>query len=197
MKADIELQQRRLGKELAQPNQAADSVHGLLLVFTGTGKGKSSAAFGMGMRALMQQMKLGVVQFCGGSATSSEYQSMGQHPLCDFQICGSECSWQSKDRHIDIANVNYAWSEAKRMIEDPSYGMVILDDINLLLKHQYLNLDHVMQTLRKRRRDVHIVMTGRYAPFELIDFADLVTEMRAVKHPFPNRAIPPQTGIEF
>ena len=199
MKADIDLHYRRIAPGGTLPTSNASSARrvGLVVVFTGNGKGKSSAAFGMAARALVHQMKVGVVQFCGGSPNSAEYQSMGQNPLCDFQICCADCSWQSKARSLDLANVQHAWAEAKRMIDDDRYDMVILDDINLLLKHQYVNLDEVLQTLRLRRPCVHVVLTGRYAPFELIDSADMVTEMRALKHPFPGQNIAPQAGVEF
>ncbi len=197
MRADIELHQRMWhGSSLSQEQQV-DSSKGLLVVYTGAGKGKSTAAFGMGLRSLNRKMKVGVIQFLGGTTSSAEYQMLGQHPLCDFQIFGNDCSWQSKDRNADMVFVMNAWAEAKRMMADPSYHMVILDEINLLLKHQYLSLDALIRALKQRRPELHVVMTGRNAPFELLDFADMVTEMRAMKHPFDKQRAPAQAGIEF
>ena len=197
MKSDIELHQRMWRGDAEQPALPGEKSKGLLVVFTGNGKGKSTAAFGMGLRTVAQKKRLGVVQFLGGSTSSAEYLSLGNHSLCDFKIFGTDCSWQSKDRNLDMGNVAAAWAEAKRMIEDPSYSMVILDEVNLLLKHQYLNLDALIRVLRHRRPDLHVVLTGRYAPFELIDFADLVTEMRPMKHPFPAQKVAAQAGVEF
>ena len=196
MKKDIELHKRRLGSGGALPT-TSDTVQGLIVIFTGRGKGKSSAAFTMAQRAILQQIKVGVVQFFGGAVHSAEYLSLAPNPLCDFQICCNQCSWQMNDHHHDRANVNHAWEQAMRMMDDPAYGMVIFDDIMLMIRNHYLDLSELMAALRRRRPDVHIVMTGRYAPLELIDFADLVTEMRDVKHPHPKLALPPQAGIEF
>ena len=196
MKADIELHKRRLGSGGALPT-TSDTVHGLIVIFTGRGKGKSSAAFTMAQRAILQQIKVGVVQFFGGAVHSAEYRSLASNPLCDFQICCNQCSWHMKDHHHDRANVNHAWEQAMRMMDDPAYGMVIFDDIMLMIRNHYLDLSELMAALRRRRPDVHIVMTGRYAPIELTDFADLVTEMRDVKHPYSKLALPPQAGIEF
>ena len=196
MKHDIALHQRRLASGGALPTTPA-AVHGVVIVFTGNGKGKSSAAFGMAQRAMAHQIKVGVVQFYGGSTDSAEYRSLAKNPLCDFQIYCTDCHWKSKDRHLDQANVNHAWDQAKRMMDDPAVGMVVLDDINLLLKHHYLDTNKVMNALYKRRKDLHVVLTGRYAPIELIDFADLATEMRDAKFEKPKMLLPPQAGIEF
>ena len=202
MKHDIELHQRRLASGGALPTAPA-AVQGMVIVFTGNGKGKSSAAFGMAQRALAHQIKVGVVQFLGGSVNSAEYRSLAANPLCDFQICGTDCHWEGKDRHLDQANVNHAWDKAQCMMDDPEFGMVVLDDINLLMKHPYLDMGKVMNALRNRRRDLHVIMTGRYASMELIDYADLATEMRDAKYDkskkplLPYEPLPPQAGIEF
>ncbi len=197
MKADMELHQRMWRGWAGQEKMLGEKSKGLLVIFTGTGKGKSTAAFGMGSRALAQRMKLGVIQFVGGATNSAEYQALANNPLCDFRIFCTDCSWQTRDRNLDIAAVALAWETAKKMIEDASYQMVILDDLNLLLKYQYLSLDSLMQVLRQRRAGLHVVITGRYAPFELIDAADLVTEMRPVKHPLNHTRIAPQAGVEY
>jgi cob(I)alamin adenosyltransferase len=191
MKTDMELHQRMWRGWAGQETLPDEKTKGLLVVFTGSGKGKSTAAFGMGSRALAQQMKLGVIQFFGGANNSAEYQSLAKHPLCDFKIFCSHCSWQVRDRNVDIAAVAIAWEVAKKMLQDPSYQMVIL------LKHQYLSLDSLIQVLRQRPAHLHVVITGRYAPVELIDAADLVTEMRAVKHPLNHSRIAPQAGVEY
>jgi cob(I)alamin adenosyltransferase len=196
MKADIVLHQRRVAFGDAHQKQAAP-VQGLLVVFTGDGNGKSGAAFNMAWRAIANKTKVGVVQFFGGSLNCADYQHLSKNSLCDFQIFGNSCSWRREDHPNDNAVVGIAWREAVRMINDPAYGMVILDDITVLIKHRYLDLDTVMPVLRKRRPDLHIVIAGRYAPFELTDIADIVTEMRQIKHPHPARKIPPQAGIEF
>lgn len=170
---------------------------GLVVVFTGNGKGKTSAAFHMAQRAVAANQQVGIIQFCGGSPKSCEYTMLGNHPLCEFKIFGSECTWKGDNRINDLATVNHAWQEAVRMMSDHSYDMVVLDEIHLLLKHNYLKLDDVIRALRKRPKVIHVVMTGRHAPVELIDFADLATEMREVKHPHGKLALPPQVGIEF
>ena len=196
MKDDIKLHQRRLASDGKLPI-APEAVRGVVTVFTGNGKGKSSAAFGMAQRAMAHQIKVGVVQFCGGSVNSAEYRSVAANPLCEFQIYGTDVGWKSKDRHLDQANVNHAWDQALAMMNDPAFGMVILDDINLLMKHLYLGIDKVINALHKRRRDLHVVITGRYASKELIDFADLATEMHDAKFKKPKKPLPPQAGIEF
>jgi cob(I)alamin adenosyltransferase len=197
MKMDIELHHRMQRGRSGQGKLAHEQSKGLLVVFTGMGKGKSTAAFGMGMRALTQNMKVGVVQFVGGATNSAEYQYLASNPLCDFRIFCGDCTWESRERNADMVTVTAAWDEAKKMLENPIYQMVILDDVNLLLKHQYISLDSLMQALRHRRPGLHVVITGRYAPFELIDSADLVTEMRAIKHPLGSNRIAPQAGVEY
>ena len=199
MKTDIELHQRRAafsGRHQNPPKPSAP-VQGLLVVFTGNGNGKSGAAINMARRAVGNQTKVGIVQFFGGSVNCADYQSLSQNKLVDFQIFGSGCGWQFEDHLADMAVVNAAWQEAVRMIKDSSYGMVILDDITVVIKHRYLSLDTVLPVLRKRRPGLHVVIAGRYAPFELTDVADIVTEMRQIKHLHPARKISPQAGIEF
>ncbi len=195
---DFELLKRRgpacEGGHLESSTPAPKAIEGLVVVFTGNGKGKSSAAFHMAQRAVAANQQVGIIQFCGGSPKSCEYTMLGNRPLCDFKIFGSECTWEGIDRNNDLATVNHAWQEAVRMMSDPSYDMVVLDEIHLLLKHNYLNLNDVIRALRKRPKAMHVVTTGRHAPFELIDYADLVTEMREVK---PKLALPQQVGIEF
>ncbi len=176
---------------------AAQREKGLLMVYTGTGKGKSTAAFGMGMRILGHEMKLGVVQFIKGALHSAERQILGAHPLCDFHVVGAGYTWDTQDRVADMKTSANGWAEAVRMINDPSYDMVILDELNIVLKYQYLNLDDVLDVFAKRREMLHIVVTGRHAPEALVALADLVSEIRPIKHPYQEQGIKAQKGVEF
>ena len=176
---------------------AAQIEKGLLIVNTGTGKGKSSAAFGMGLRVLGHGMKLGVVQFIKGKIASAEREFLGQHPRCDFHCVGEGYTWNTQDRVADTAAAAKGWAEALRMIGDASYDMVILDELNVVLKYQYLDLADVLKVFAKRRERLHIVVTGRHAPEELIALADLVSEMRAIKHPYKEQGVKAQKGVEF
>jgi cob(I)alamin adenosyltransferase len=176
---------------------AAQKEKGLLMVYTGTGKGKSTAAFGMGMRILGHEMKLGVVQFIKGALHSAERQILGVHPLCDFHVVGAGYTWDTQDRAADMATSAKGWAEAVRMINDPSYDMVILDELNIVLKYQYLDLDEVLDVFAKRRDMLHIVVTGRHAPEALVALADLVSDIRPVKHPYQEQGIKAQKGVEF
>lgn len=186
------------GEQHLAPSIPKREAKGLLTIFTGKGKGKSSAAFTMAQRALSAGKRVGVVQFCGGSAESSAYQTLTRHPSCNFKIFGSDCTWKPENHFSDIATVNFAWVEAKDMLCDPTYDMVLLDDIHLLINHNYLNLDQVKLALRLRPKHMHVVMTGRHAPFELIDVADIATEMRQLKHLHSAKTpLLPQAGIEY
>lgn len=175
----------------------AQNEKGLLIVNTGTGKGKTTAALGMGVRVLGHGMKLGVVQFIKGAIATAERDFLGSHPNCDFKTIGDGYTWNTQDRDKDVATAARAWGEAKRMIGDPSYNMVILDELNIILKHEYLALTDVLATLTNRRPDLHIVVTGRHAPQELIDAADLVSEIKPIKHPYRDQGVKAQRGVEF
>ena len=176
---------------------AAQKEKGLLMVYTGTGKGKSTAAFGMGMRILGHGMKLGVVQFIKGALHSAEREVLGAHPLCDFNVVGAGYTWDTQDREADMLTSANGWAQAVRMIQDPSYDMVILDELNIVLKYQYLDLAEVLEVFGKRREMLHIVVTGRHAPEPLISLADLVSEIRPIKHPYQEQGIKAQKGVEF
>ena len=176
---------------------AAQKEKGLLIVYTGTGKGKSTAAFGMGMRILGHQMKLGVVQFIKGALHSAEREILGGHANCDFHVVGEGYTWDTQDRNADMKTAAHGWAEAVRMIQDPSYDMVILDELNIVLKYQYLDLAAVLDVFRQRREMLHIVVTGRHAPEDLITLADLVSDIRPVKHPYQEQGIKAQKGVEF
>ena len=176
---------------------AAQQEKGLLIVNTGNGKGKSSAAFGMGMRILGHGMKLGVVQFIKGALYSAERDFLGGHAHCDFHVVGEGYTWDTQDREADMRTAARGWAEAVRMINDPSYDMVILDELNIVLKYQYLDLEEVLRTFAGRREMLHIVVTGRHAPEALIEQADLVSEMRPLKHPYKEQGVKAQKGVEF
>jgi cob(I)alamin adenosyltransferase len=200
MKTDPESHKRmtqRHKEGFEKKKAAAQKEKGLLIVYTGTGKGKSTAAFGMGMRILGHQMKLGVVQFIKGALHSAERQVLGANANCDFHVVGAGYTWDTQDRAADMATAAKGWAEAVRMINDPSYDMVILDELNIVLKYQYLDLAEVLEVFGQRREMLHIVVTGRHAPEELIELADLVSDIRPLKHPYKEQGIKAQKGVEF
>ena len=200
MKTDPESHKRmtqRHKEGFEKKKAAAQNEKGLLIVNTGTGKGKSSAAFGMGMRILGHGMKLGVVQFIKGALYSAERDFLGGHANCDFHVVGAGYTWDTQDRDADMRTAAHGWAEAVRMIEDPSYDMVILDELNIVLRYDYLPIADVVAFLKDNKpADKHVVITGRNAKPELIEMADLVTEMTLVKHPF-RAGVKGQKGIEF
>ncbi|WP_050462073.1 cob(I)yrinic acid a,c-diamide adenosyltransferase [Herbaspirillum autotrophicum] len=200
MKTDEESHKRmtqRHKEGFEKKKAAAQKEKGLLIVYTGTGKGKSTAAFGMGMRILGHGMKLGVVQFIKGALHSAEREILGAHANCDFHVVGAGYTWDTQDRNADMQTAATGWAEALRMIADPSYDMVILDEMNIVLKYQYLELEQVLAAFAARREMLHIVVTGRHAPEQLLEQADLVTEMRPLKHPYKEQGIKAQKGVEF
>lgn len=200
MKTDQESHKRMSEKHkqgFEKKKAAAQKEKGLLIVYTGTGKGKSTAAFGMGMRILGHQMKLGVVQFIKGALHSAEREILGGHANCDFHVVGEGYTWDTQDRDADMKTAAHGWTEAIRMIQDPSYDMVILDELNIVLKYQYLNINKVLEVFKQRRDMLHIVVTGRHAPEDLIALADLVSDIRPVKHPYQEQGIKAQKGVEF
>ena len=170
---------------------------GLLIVHTGTGKGKSTAAFGMVMRCIGHGMRVGIVQFVKGVWGTGERVVLDRFPdLVTCRAMGEGFTWETRDRARDIAAAQAAWTMAQGMISDPSYSMVLLDELNIVLRYEYLPLAEVVETLKAKPRDLHLVVTGRNAKPELIEIADLVTEMTLVKHPFRG-GVKAQKGIEF
>jgi cob(I)alamin adenosyltransferase len=170
---------------------------GLLIVHTGAGKGKSTAAFGMVLRCLGHGMRVGIVQFVKGAWGTGERTVLARFPdLVTCRAMGEGFTWDTQDRTRDIAAARAAWEVAKAMIADPSYRLVLLDELNIVLRYGYLPLDEVIATLKAKPHDLHVVVTGRNAPPELIEAADLVTEMTLVKHPF-RAGVKAQAGIEF
>ncbi|MBB3953723.1 cob(I)yrinic acid a,c-diamide adenosyltransferase [Novosphingobium sediminicola] len=170
---------------------------GLLIVHTGKGKGKTSAALGMVVRAIGHGMKVGVVQFVKGAMTTGEKAVFDAFPgNVEFKPMGEGFTWNTQDRSRDIATTRTAWDEVKRMIADPSYDMVLADELNIVLRYDYLPLDEVLEVLSAKPEMQHVIVTGRNAPDALIEAADLVTDMTMVKHPFRS-GVKAQAGIEF
>ena len=171
---------------------------GLLIVHTGTGKGKSTAAFGLALRMLGRGHRVGVVQFVKGAWGTGERTVLAQFPdLVNCRAMGEGFTWDTQDRARDIAAARAAWEVAMQMIAEPSYRMVLLDELNIVLRYDYLDLNDVLTFLREEKpADKHVVITGRNAKPELIEMADLVTEMTLVKHPF-RAGVKGQKGIEF
>lgn len=171
---------------------------GLVIVHTGPGKGKTSAALGMVVRAIGHDMKVGVVQFVKGAMATGEKAVFDRFPeLIEFKPMGEGFTWDTQDRARDIAVARTAWEEVKRMIADPSYRMVVADELNIVLRYDYLPTEEVLEVLAAKPEMTHVIITGRNAPQPLIDAADLVTEMAQVKHPFREQNVKAQAGIEF
>jgi cob(I)alamin adenosyltransferase len=170
---------------------------GLVIVHTGTGKGKSTAAFGMVMRCIGHGMRVGIVQFVKGVWGTGERVVLERFPdLVTCRAMGEGFTWETRDRARDIAAAKAAWATAQAMILDPSYSLVLLDELNIVLRYDYLPLAEVIETVKAKPRDLHLVVTGRNAKPELIEIADLVTEMTLIKHPFRG-GVKAQKGIEF
>ena len=170
---------------------------GLLIVHTGKGKGKSTAAFGLAARAVGNGMKVGVVQFVKGKWATGERVVLERFPdLVTVRVMGEGFTWDTQDRQRDIAAAKKAWESAREFLADPSYGLVVLDELNIVLRYDYLNLDEVLSGLAARDPGQHVVVTGRNAKPALIELADLVTEMIEIKHPF-RAGVKAQVGIEF
>jgi cob(I)alamin adenosyltransferase len=171
---------------------------GLLIVHTGKGKGKTTAALGMVLRAIGHGKKVGVVQFVKGAMTTGEKVVFDAFPdQIEFKPMGEGFTWDTQDRARDMATARSAWDEVKRMIADPSYEMVLADELNIVLRYDYLPLDEVLEVLAAKPAMTHVLVTGRNAPDALIEAADLVTEMTLIKHPFREQGVKAQAGIEF
>ena len=174
------------------------AAKGLLMVHTGPGKGKSTAGFGLVLRALGHGWKVGVVQFGKGAWRSGERTMLEQlgRARVSWHTLGEGFTWETQDRARDVAAAERAWSKARELMADLSFGLVILDELNIALRYDYLDLDAVVAALAGRRAGLHVVVTGRNAKPELVAAADLVTEMTLVKHHFA-AGVKAQPGIEF
>lgn len=170
---------------------------GLLMVHTGKGKGKTTAAMGLAMRAIGNGMNVGIVQFVKGKWETGERQVLEAFPeQIEIKVMGEGFSWDSQDRQRDIAAASAAWEMAKEMIADPDFGLVVLDELNIPLRYDHLDINEVVAGLLAKREDLHVVVTGRNAKDELIEAADMVTDMTMVKHHFRDD-VKAQKGIEF
>jgi cob(I)alamin adenosyltransferase len=195
---------RRANEKSARRKAARDKMlatktveKGLLIVHTGKGKGKSTAAFGLVMRALGHGFRIGIVQFVKGKWETGERSVLAKFPdLVTIKAMGEGFTWETQDRARDIAAARAAWEAAKQMIDDPSYRLILLDELNIVLRYDYLPIGDVVAKLTARRPDLHVVVTGRNAKDKLIAAADLVTEMTMIKHPFRD-GVKAQVGIEF
>ena len=183
----------RQDEELA----AKTKEKGLLIVHTGTGKGKSTAAFGLALRMLGRGMRVGVVQFIKGVWHTSERDALAKFgDQVSWHSMGEGFTWETQDLARDIEAAERAWGKAQELMADPSFALVILDELNIALRYDYLALDKVLAVLAARRPDLHVAITGRNAKPKLIEAADLVTEMVPVKHHFA-AGVKAQAGIEF
>jgi cob(I)alamin adenosyltransferase len=201
---DEEALNRRHAEKAAKRKAARDRIlatkteeRGLIMVHTGTGKGKSTAAFGMVLRCLGHGMRVGIVQFVKGAWSTGERTVLARFPdLVTMRAMGEGFTWETQDRARDIAAARAAWETAQAMLADPAYRLVLLDELNIVLRYDYLPVGEVVAALKGKPRDLHVIVTGRNAKPELMEIADLVTEMKLVKHPF-RAGVKAQAGIEF
>ena len=173
-------------------------TRGLVIVHTGKGKGKSTAAWGLALRAMGHGQKVGIVQFVKGEWETGERSVLEERfsDLCTIRALGRGFSWESQDLEKDVAAASSAWDAAMEMMKDESISMVICDEINIALRYGHLDVSTVVSALADKRDGLHVVLTGRNAPEELVEAADLVTEMTLIKHPFRS-GVKAQVGVEF
>ncbi len=188
---------QRLKTSVDRRIAAAQEEKGLLMVYTGAGKGKTTAALGMALRCLGHGMNVAVVQFIKGAIDTAEeriLKSFGNQVV--FLRMGEGYTWETQDRERDTQVAQKAWAEVELFLHDPSFGMVILDELNIAIHHEYVSLQQVLTAVAQRPPMLHVVITGRGAKPELIEAADLVSEMKMIKHPF-RKGIKAQKGVEF
>ena len=185
-------------KEVQDREVASKTIEkGLLIVHTGPGKGKSTAAFGLLLRALGHGWRVGVVQFIKGAWSTGEKTALDRFDdLVEWHTMGEGFTWETQDRDRDVAAARRAWDKVRELMARPEIRLLVLDELNIALRYDYLPLAEVVTVLRERRPDLHVVVTGRNAKAELIEAADLVTEMSLVKHHFA-AGVKSQQGIEF
>ncbi len=175
----------------------ADKEKGVIVITTGNGKGKSSSGFGMVARSLGHGMKVGIVQFIKGAFSTGEEAFFRRFPdEVEYHVMGDGFTWETQNREQDVKTASLAWQEAKRMLSDKSYDLILLDELNIVLKSQYLVINEIINDLQNRPEMQHVIITGRGAKDELIEIADTVTEMKDVKHAFRS-GIKAQKGIEL
>ncbi len=188
---------QRLKSSVDRRISAAQEEKGLLVVYTGAGKGKTTAALGMAIRCVGHGMKVAIVQFIKGAIDTAEERILkGFGEQVVFLRMGEGYTWETQDRERDKAVAQEAWNAVERFLQDPTFGMVILDELNIAIHHDYVSLAQVLTALAQRPHMLHVVITGRGAKPELLDAADLVSEMKMVKHPF-RKGIKAQKGVEY
>jgi len=176
--------------------EAAQDERGVIIILTGNGKGKSSSAFGMAARALGHGMKVGIVQFIKGSFSTGEEPFFKQFEDVSYSVMGEGFTWETQDRARDVKTAEIAWEKAVDLMSNEDYDMIVLDELNIVLKYGYLKTEAVIEALENKPFMQHVIITGRGANQTLIDMADTVTEMREVKHAF-KAGVKAQKGIEL
>ena len=198
--ADLRHKQKMANRKAVQDAEVASKTigaKGLLIVHTGSGKGKTSAAMGLVLRALGYEWRVGIVQFIKGAWDTGEKHALARFDdLVAWHTMGEGFTWETQDRARDVAAAERAWDKACALMDDPAIRLLVLDELNIALRYDYLALDAVVARLVARRADLHVVVTGRNAKPALIEAADLVTEMTLVKHHFA-AGVKAQQGIEF
>ncbi len=197
---DLEKHASKMAKKKAARDRMMEKKideKGLVIVHTGKGKGKSSSAFGMALRCVGHGFKVGVIQFIKGAWDTAERRVFEGFPdQVTFKAMGEGFTWETQDKERDIAAAQKAWAAAEEMIMSGDYRMVILDEINVAIRYEYISEDDVLECLANRPDMVHVVLTGRHASDKLLDAAELATEMTLLKHPFRS-GIKAQPGVEF
>ena len=199
MSSDDRHKQKMAHRKAVQDAEVASKTiieKGLLIVHTGPGKGKSTAAFGLMLRALGHGWQVGVVQFVKGAWDTGERRILERFDGVSWHTMGEGFTWETQDRARDVAAATRAWDKARELMADTSIRLIVLDELSIALRYDYLPLAEIIAALRERRPDLNIVVTGRNAKAELIEIADLVTEMALVKHHFA-AGVRAQAGIEF
>ena len=197
---DLQYKQKMQRRKEVQQQRVAEKNRekGLIIVNTGNGKGKTTAALGMVVRSLGHGYNVAIVQFIKGAWEPAEKAVLSQwEKQLQFHAMGEGFTWETQDRDRDIDKAKAAWQKALEYIKNPDYRLVLLDEVNIALKLGYLDVADVIAGLEQKPEDTRVILTGRGAPSELIDRADLVTEMTLVKHPFKEQGVKAQPGIEF
>jgi cob(I)alamin adenosyltransferase len=205
--SDAQHRQKMQRRQAVQEKRTADMIteKGLIIVTTGNGKGKTTASLGMVLRSLGHGHRVAIVQFIKGAWEPAEKAAFstwsepknGQPPQLEFHAMGEGFTWNTQDRERDIAKAEEAWAKGLEFIRNPEFKLVLLDEVNIAMKMGYLDVQTVLVGLAEKPELNHVILTGRGAPAELIEAADLVTEMTLVKHPFREQGVKAQAGIEF
>ncbi len=195
--SDHAAKMQRLKASVDRRIDAATEERGVFIVFTGAGKGKTTAALGMAMRCVGHGMKVAFIQFIKGAIDTAEERVLKRFgDSVTFLRMGEGYTWETQDRERDTKFAQQAWEKASEFIRNPEYAMVILDELNIAIQHEYVSVPHVLEVVQARPPMQHVVITGRGAKPEVMDAADLVSEMKMVKHPF-RKGIKAQKGVEF